>query len=74
MRNVTLAVDEKLVARSRQYAKEHHTSLNHLIRDLLAQTVPEENGPWLDECFRKMDVAGGHSVGRKWTREDLYDV
>lgn len=74
MRNVTLAVDDQLVARSRRYAKEHHTSLNHLIRDLLSQTVQEENGPWLDECFRKMDAAGGHSAGRTWQREDLYDV
>ena len=74
MKNVTLAVDEKLIAKGRQYARKHHTSLNHLIRDLLARTVDDLGATWLDDCFQKMDAAEGHSAGRKWRREDLYDA
>ncbi len=74
MKNVTLAVDEKLVEKGRRYAREHHTSLNHLIRDLLARTVESPSENWVDECIRKMDAANGHSGGRTWKREDLYDV
>jgi hypothetical protein len=73
MKNVTLAIDEKLVEESRRYAREHHTSLNTLIRDLLGRTVRGKNRNWVDMCFHKMDVANGHSGGRKWRREDLYN-
>ena len=74
MKNLTLSVDEKLVAEGRRYAQAHNTSLNALIRDLLARTVRESRENWACECFRKMDAANGHSAGGKWTREDLYDA
>ncbi len=74
MKNITLAVDEKLIEKGRKYAQRHHTSLNNLIRELLARTIEEECSSWIGECFHKMDEAGGHSGGKKWKREDLYDV
>jgi hypothetical protein len=74
MKNVTLAIDEKLVEESRLYAREHHTSLNKLIRDLLARTVRGEGSDWTEDCFRAMDAANGRSGGRRWKREDLYDA
>lgn len=74
MKNLTLAVDDKLVEDGRRYAREHHTSLNTLVRDLLARTVRDVPVDWTAECLRKMDVAKGHSGGRKWKRQELYDV
>jgi hypothetical protein len=74
MKNVTLAVDEKLLDEGRRYARQHHTSLNGLLRDLLRRTVRESAETWIDECIGKMDKAGGRSGGRTWTRGDLYDV
>ena len=74
MKNVTLSVDEELLAEGRRYAREHHTSLNALLRELLARTVRESRTSWLRECFDKMDEADGHSGGKNWSREDLYDV
>lgn len=74
MQNITLSVDEKLVEEGRRYAKVHHTSLNALLRDILARTVREDRTTWSAECILKMDVANGRSRGRKWKREDLYDV
>ncbi len=74
MKNLTLSVDEELIEEGRRYARAHHTSLNALLRDLLARTVRENRENWVDECIRKMDSAGGHSGGETWKREDLYDV
>lgn len=74
MRNLTLSVSDELVAQGRRYAQEHHTTLNALIRDLLARVVCEEKTDWVEECLAKMDAAGGRSGGKKWKREDLYDV
>jgi len=36
MRNVTLSVDDKILAAARRYAADHGTSLNKLVRDYLA--------------------------------------
>ena len=33
--NITLSVDEKVIRRSRQYAKEHNTTLNKMVREFL---------------------------------------
>lgn len=74
MPNVTLSMDAELLSRSREYARRHHTTLNAMVRQLVKKTVVEEDGGWVDECFRKMDQGGGHSSGKKWSREELYDV
>lgn len=74
MKNITLAIEENLLNAGREYAKEHGTSLNGLIRKLLEQTVKQRSNNWLEDCFRLMDKAKGNSRGKKWKREDLYDV
>ena len=74
MPNITISLDEDLVNAGRAYAREHNTSLNNLLRKLLAQTVTSKSDGWLDECFSLMDRAGANSQGRRWKREDLYDV
>lgn len=72
MKNLTLAIDERLLDEGRKYAHEHHTSLNALIRDLLESVVREPRSDWSAECVREMDTANGRSKGGKWRREDLY--
>lgn len=42
MKNVTLAIDEKLLDAGRAYARAHNTSLNNLIRESLRRTVVKE--------------------------------
>jgi len=74
MPNVTLSFDEKLLRDARQYAKKHRTSLNALIRKMLAGVVRNKSQGWLDECFSMMDAASVSSKGKKWRREDLYDA
>ena len=73
-KNVTLSIEEDLIAEGRLYAQKNHTSLNSLIRDMLAKTVLESSGNWAEECFLKMDAASGHSGGSKWKREELYGL
>ena len=74
MPNITISIDEKLLKSGREYADRHSTSVNALIRTLLEQTVQSESSQWLDECFALMDRAGGRSKGKRWKREELYDV
>jgi len=72
MKNLTLAVDERLLAEGRKYAQEHHTSLNALLRELLERVVRERRTDWVADCVKEMDAARGASKGKKWKREDLY--
>ena len=74
MPNITIALDDGLLKAGRQYAKKHNTSVNAIIRKLLEQTVKSQSKDWLDECFKLMDQAEVNSQGKRWKREDLYDV
>ena len=74
MPNITLSIQEELLQDGRKYAQKHHTSLNALIRDLLKQVLKKNKDGWLKECFRLMDKHPVNSKGKKWPREDLYDV
>ncbi|MDJ0763922.1 MAG: hypothetical protein QNJ97_13155 [Myxococcota bacterium] len=74
MPNVTISIDEKTLEASRTYAKRHNMSLNGLIRKMLEQCVHRDSIDWLDECFAKMDMAQGDSKGKRWTRDELYDI
>ena len=71
-KNITIAIDEQLIAAGRAYARQHNTSLNGLIRQLLEQAVLPSSAQWLDECFALMDQAAPNSQGEQWKREDLY--
>jgi hypothetical protein len=74
MPNVTISLNENLLKLGKKYVEKHNTSLNALIRKLLEETVKYQSTDWLDECFNLMDKAKSNSQGRKWKREDLYDV
>jgi len=74
MSNLTISIDDDLLKSGRLYAKKHHTSLNALIRKLLQETVTRNRQNWLDDCFKLMDESGADSQGKKWHREELYDV
>jgi hypothetical protein len=74
MPNITISLDEELLKAGRKYTEKHQTSMNALIRKLLAQTVISDSNEWIEECFNLMDRAGANSKGVKWKREELYDV
>jgi hypothetical protein len=74
MPNITISIDAALLKAGRSYAEKHQTSINALIRKLLQETVQSQSEDWRQECFDLMDRAKGNSQGKKWKREDLYDV
>jgi len=74
MANITISIDEALLKAGRKYAEKHQTSINGLIRKLLEETVESQSKDWLQECFDLMDRAKGNSRGKRWKREELYDV
>lgn len=72
MKNITLAIDEETLAAGRAYAEQHQTTLNALVRDLLAKTVHTDRRATAAEMFRLMDDAPGRSQGTAWTRDSLH--
>ncbi len=74
MKNITLSLEENMIKLGREYAKKRHTTLNNLIRKLLAKTIYKKSETWLEDCLSKMDSANGNSNGWKWKREEIYDV
>ena len=70
--NVTLSINDRVVAEARRIAAVRGTSLNQIIRDYLQQLTGAEgpdaviaglDGRWASECYR--------SDG-PWTREELH--
>ena len=74
-KNITLAIDDDVLAQVRRYAADNNTSVNALVRDSLqkiAERASRSDKAW-DALFRATD-AEGPEVGKiTWTRDDLYD-
>ena len=75
MKNITLAIDEKLLKEVRKYAAEHDTSVNAIVRGKLAEVVaPKKRMADALKRMRKIADEGGMEVGPiTWKREDLYE-
>ncbi len=74
MKNLTISLDDKLLKQGREYARKHNLSLNRLLRNNLAKTFNPTATQWLDEALIIMDGTKARLKGRKWRREDIYDV
>jgi plasmid stability protein len=75
MANVTLSIDDDVLRRCRAYAESHGISLNALIRELLERAVPATSDDTVDdELFALMDELKVSLKGKRWTRDELYDV
>jgi len=72
MKNVTLSMSEELLRASRSHASRRHTTLNQLIRDLLAAEVREDPKVRARELFASMDAGQPTRKGYRWKREDAY--
>ena len=71
MAKVTISLDEKLLAASREYAKRQGKSLSALVSELLEKTVNSREGRWAEEFFALADKAKGNSRGWKWNRDEI---
>jgi hypothetical protein len=72
VKNITLALDEKIIRKGRKYASKHNLTLNSLVRRLLEKTVDADSSDWLEECFAKMDKVNLPAKIEKWNRKELY--
>jgi hypothetical protein len=70
--NVTLSVDEKVVARARKRAEALGKSLNQAILDYLQTLAGEDDVERDMEEFRRLS-GRGDSKGWRFNREEAYD-
>ena len=75
MKNITLAVDEKVLKAARTYARKRGTTLNALVREHLDNVVREDER--IEEARRGLIELMDNSTARmgpdyKWNREELY--
>jgi len=70
--NITLAADVETVKRTREYAKQHGTSVNQLVRDYLQSLIArEDRSHAADEFVRNAIAHAGRSAkGFRFNRED----
>jgi hypothetical protein len=75
MKNITLSVDEKVLAVARRYAAERESSINGLVRELLTRIANHENRA--RKARRRIRQLSSRSKARigpvSWGRDSLHD-
>ena len=71
MKNVTLSIPDDLLAKSREYALAHNTSLNQMIRDMLTSFVQKRST--VEKLLEKSDTFSVDTGTYKWNRDEIYD-
>ncbi len=72
--NLTLSVDEHVVARARKASEARGKSLNQVLREYLEELAGLRNPrDVVEELKRSWKGEPGHSGGWKFNREELYD-
>jgi hypothetical protein len=70
--NVTLSLDEQVVARARRKAEALGKSLNQLIREYLERLAGTDDPErWIEE-FKRLS-GGGHSRGWRFDRDEIHE-
>ena len=69
--NVTLSLDEQVVARARKKAEALGKSLNQMIRDYLQSVAGGSDVERTIEEFRTLS-GKGHSQGWKFSRDEIH--
>jgi RNA:NAD 2'-phosphotransferase (TPT1/KptA family) len=70
--NITLSIDEQLVARARKKAEALGKSLNQLIRDHLQTIVGGDDSERSIEEFKRLS-GQGHSRGWRFNRDEIHE-
>jgi hypothetical protein len=74
--NITLAIDEELLGKARDYADRKGTTVNALVRELLGETIDQDKRR--EEARRGLLELMDKSTARlgpdyKWNREEIYE-
>ena len=75
MKNITLSVDEKVLATVRRHAAEHNSTVNALVREYLTNLAAHEDRAKRARArLRQLSVQSKGQLGKKmWTREGLHE-
>jgi len=75
MKNITLAVDEKVLAVVRRYSAQHNCSVNSLVREFLTDIAErEDRAKQARKNIRKLSEQSTAKRGPgTWSRNDLHE-
>jgi hypothetical protein len=75
MRNITLSVDDDILAAVRRHAAERNSSVNALVREYLTNLAAHEDRASRARArLRQLSKQSQGRLGKKtWAREDLHD-
>lgn len=75
MKNITLSVDENILAAVRRHAAERNSTVNALVREYLTSLAAHEDRAKRARArLRQLSAQSQGRLGKKtWTREDLHD-
>lgn len=75
MKNITLSVDEKVLAAVRRHAAERDSTVNALVREYLASLAAHEDRARRARArLRQLSNQSQGRLGRKaWSRKELHD-
>ena len=75
MKNITLAIDEEVLAVVRRYSAEHNCSVNSLVREYLTNIARREDRA--RQARKNIRILSENSTAKKnsntWGRDDLYE-
>ncbi len=75
MKNITLSVDDHVLAEVRRHAAEHDSSVNALVREYLTNLAGHrDRARRARSRLRQLSKQSQGQLGEKaWTREDLHE-
>ncbi|MBS1825828.1 MAG: MerR family transcriptional regulator [Acidobacteria bacterium] len=75
MKNITLSVDEAVLAGARRYAVEHDSTVNALVREYLTRLASQsENARTARRKILQLSNKSQARIGdARWTRDDLHE-
>jgi len=75
MKNITLSVDDEVLAAARRHAAERNSTVNALVREYLTNLAEHDGRARRARArLRQLSKQSPARLGKKdWTREDLHD-
>lgn len=75
MKNITLSIDEEVLAAVRRYAAQHNSSVNRLVREYLTRISEKEaRAHQARQRIRELSDQSEARLGSKrWTRDELHE-
>ena len=75
MKNITLTIDENVLAAVRRYATERNSSVNRLVREYLTRiSEREDRARKARQRIRELSNRSKARLGSKsWSREELHE-